>query len=840
MKVLISEKFKKSVPNEKKEVVKNKIKQLNDEIKKLENENKSIRDISKGFSIWKIKNAKEDIYKFRVDQSNRIIFTFTKCLSNWGEIDEYEDENNIHILQYCTHDEQILRAKNINLDGLGYIDIEDMQFSEEIEQDLYDLEDEKYYNTNYNPMEDKISIYSSEDLEKIFGMSSREEIYKLNEKQKIVLRAECPVFLFGSAGSGKTTIAVRKIRNICDSNPDMKVGYFTFSNNLKIESKKIFDCLGKYNKKNKNTNIQFYSIEEYLKKISNNNFDISITNENKNNKNHITRDDNDIEVCYMCKYHNFEKWVYDNNIKKQMQIEDYDLFEIYIEIRGIIKGMIGIDWCQNDPNLYKRSLMDKDYYLNLKPEYSSYKDKEKVYELARRYQNWLSSNEKLFDDNDLTVEAIERIENGDVEKFDFVVVDEIQDLTEKQIYMIYNLVKDPQNVFFAGDYHQTINATYFNTHRIKTLFTVNEEAFTGYNLDLNYRSHKEIVELSKRVSDIRIEKLYQDRKNDYTERYLDSDDDRNYKPILLKKDKENKQKMLEVVDDRHYAAVIVPDEVEKKKFMLENEKNLENSKVMTVSEIKGIERDVIVCYNMISRNYDEWEKIMRIDSEKEGFEKQYIYRPYFNKLYVAITRARKQVCFYEDKESKILNLLSDEGRIEVLDRFDENRFNLNILSTSDDHISAGLDYENNNKYDIAIKEYKKSTSINKNLYIERCEAYNLLNDNKTREAIKVFNSVGNKFFNRGMFEDALKCFNESGNTSAQIKCMVALNNDWSEIQEKLNQRNINIFDAIFDYNELDKKQNDSVIASFLNMCNEYIYEKSCEKIEELSELYNLL
>lgn len=187
-----------------------------------------------------------------------------------------------------------------------------------------------------------------------------------------------------------------------------------------------------------------------MKKISNNNFDISITNENKNNKNHITRDDNDIEVCYMCKYHNFEKWVYDNNIKKQMQIEDYDLFEIYIEIRGIIKGMIGIDWCQNDPNLYKRSLMDKDYYLNLKPEYSSYKDKEKVYELARRYQNWLSSNEKLFDDNDLTVEAIERIENGDVEKFDFVVVDEIQDLTEKQIYMIYNLVKDPQNVFCWG------------------------------------------------------------------------------------------------------------------------------------------------------------------------------------------------------------------------------------------------------------------------------------------------------------------------------------------------------------------------------------------------------
>lgn len=97
-----------------------------------------------------------------------------------------------------------------------------------------------------------------------------------------------------------------------------------------------------------------------------------------------------------------------------MQIEDYDLSELYREIRGIIKGMIGIEWCKNDPNLYKKVLMDKDEYINIKPEYSSFKDKEKAYSLAERYQKYLDK-ENLKDDNDLAREVIEKIENGEIE-----------------------------------------------------------------------------------------------------------------------------------------------------------------------------------------------------------------------------------------------------------------------------------------------------------------------------------------------------------------------------------------------------------------------------------------
>lgn len=810
MKVLVSDKFKNSVPNEKRELVMKKIYELSSELNRLDRENKSIRNIKKGFSIWKIKNSKENIYKLRVDQSNRIIFTFTKYLKNW-ENDEYEDENNLHLLRYCTHDEQILKAKNINLDTLGYINVDDFSMYNDLEKILYDEEDENY-NEYYNPVNDKVSIYSYEELEKIFGLNSRKEIYRLNEEQKKVLRTDCPVFLFGSAGSGKTTISVRKIINIYESNNDIKIGYFTLSSYLKDETKEIFKSFKNYRKVKTDSEVEFYSLEEFLIKS--------------------TRKEN------ICKYNGFERWVEKNNIKKQMQIEDYDLFELYREIRGIIKGMIGIEWCKENPDLYKKVLMDKEEYLSLKPEYSSYKDKEKAYELARRYQNWIEQEKEIYDDNDLARECIEKIDNGEIEKFDFIIVDEIQDLTEKQIYMFYKLVKNSKNVFFVGDYNQTVNATYFNTHRIKSLFTVNEEEFNEYKLDLNYRSSKEIVKLAQRINELRIEKLYKDRKNDYKERYIKSKEIENYKPILLKRGKVNKEKVLSVADDRHYAAIVVPDEIEKKKLLKERNEDGKKSKIMTVAEIKGIEKDVVVCYNMISRNNDIWDEIVELNGEKEGFEKQFLYRPYFNKLYVAITRARKQVCFYEENDCKIFELL--EKQVEKLNEFDENRLNLNVKSTSSNYINSGLNYEKASNYEEAIHEYEKSSSPNKDLYIKRCETYILRRENIIKnEYNKVFESIGNEFFNRGMFEDALNCYQESGNKILKIKCMIALKKDIDEIENIINKENIDIFDIVFNLKELDEEKNNKVILSFLDLCNEMIENKIDKKMDKLQRIENL-
>ena len=59
-------------------------------------------------------------------------------------------------------------------------------------------------------------------------------------------------------------------------------------------------------------------------------------------------------------------------------------------------------------------------------------------------------------------------------KFDFVLVDEVQDLTETEIFFLTTLVKTPENIVFAGDIHQMVNFNSFSFDRLKNLYYKNK------------------------------------------------------------------------------------------------------------------------------------------------------------------------------------------------------------------------------------------------------------------------------------------------------------------------------------------------------------------------------
>lgn len=758
MQVLISRTFIKNVPHEKENIIKSKIYKF---VKELKEKNYNIKNISNGFSVWKVK-GNNNIYKFRVDSANRVLFTFTSKIE-WHK-DDYEDDDNILILDYCNHDEQIHRSKNLDV-NVGYINLENTNYSKEDQEFFNDEIDIKYANYYYDCNSDSIDIYSIDELEKIFGLENKETIKKLNTVQSEILRTKTPLFLFGSAGSGKTTVGIRKIRNLYDYN-NINIGYFTYSTLLKNETEKMFNYLGKKSLNyTNNSTIKFYDMNGYLEKTT--------------------------EIDRVVKYKGFKKWIYDKNILLHLQVSsDIDIFEIYREIRGIIKGMIGIDWGINESNLYNKKLLDKNTYLNLPSKFSTFSNRELAYNIALKYQSWLDEN-NLVDDNDLTVNTLKKLENQNIEKYDFLVVDEIQDLTEKQIYLLYKLVKNPKNVFFSGDYNQTVNATYFNTHRIKSLFKLHSEdiKFEDRKLTLNYRCDKEIVKLANRVNQLRADKLYKD-KNDYDETYVGFDNELNNinleneevcKPRLLNTNNINKKQLLKVADDRHYVAIVVSDEYEKSK--LKNELNIEDN-VFTVSEIKGIEKPYIVCYNVVSRYKEQWKKILnKIDHENE-----HLYRYYFNMFYVAITRARKNICFYEDEICDLYSELDDF--IEYIDEFNEDKLNLNIISTDDDYFITGMEYESKEKYEHAINQYKKSKKDGITVYIKRCEALIL---NEEGDYLK----AGDIFFNIGEYELAMKSYKACKSTEGVIKSMLILEKSYEDIDSVCKKLNLDILDAMF-------------------------------------------
>ena len=63
----------------------------------------------------------------------------------------------------------------------------------------------------------------------------------------------------------------------------------------------------------------------------------------------------------------------------------------------------------------------------------SRQSREWLYELTLRYQAFLQET-GLLDENDLAREFLKKVSQKEMALFDFVIADEIQDLTEIQIY----------------------------------------------------------------------------------------------------------------------------------------------------------------------------------------------------------------------------------------------------------------------------------------------------------------------------------------------------------------------------------------------------------------------
>ena len=88
------------------------------------------------------------------------------------------------------------------------------------------------------------------------------------------------------------------------------------------------------------------------------------------------------------------------------------------------------------------------------------------------------------------------------ELFDFVMIDEIQDYTELQIYFISRLAKNLQHFVMAGDEHQIVNPTLFSEERLKKFFFVMKVGgkLTINKLQRNYRCPDEIVRVANSLS----------------------------------------------------------------------------------------------------------------------------------------------------------------------------------------------------------------------------------------------------------------------------------------------------------------------------------------------------
>ena len=641
MKFLIRENFFKNIKKEKINEIEKNLNYFYQEI--LKNIN-NIRNIPKGFWIKKI-NGVENRYEFRVNNGDRIFFSLDR---------RQDEEEKITFILYSTHDGGVRKGRKAQIKDVREFDIDRSEFVEE----SFEIPQEVYL--DYNQV---ISYEVKDDGEfiKISDSKNKYFYYCLNDEQYDALKENTPLLVAGSAGSGKSTITIRKILNLEEYREVYgvkKIAYFTGNKLLKESIEEQYNL---FREKDTEKITEFYTPREFYKKV------LKVD----------TR-----KIVRLKKFKEFLAFSFPD--RKKMKIED---FNIYFEIMGILKGLM----FDKKPDNWNRDLTKKlipfDEYTSLNKSYSllSFEEKEFIYRIAEKYEEWKSEND-LYDMNDLAVKSI----NSNI-KYDFLVVDEIQDFTEVEIYFMASLIKNPVNILLAGDIHQMINFNSFSFERLRNYYFTKNIRNQEVILSKNYRNSKDIVELANFLTDLRKEYIGNLGVKDYKENFIVDKG----KITLMKPDYE----LLKNIQKDVKFAILVSSKEEK--YNLDRFSDV-HMRVFSIDEIKGLEYDNVICLNLATTNLFAWKKIFNGEVKRDQR-----YRKYFNLFYVGITRCKKNLIIMEDKIQG--NLLLEKIKDFITEANQENKEILSKeinISNKEEWFEEGKRLYNVENYEEAQKAFE--------------------------------------------------------------------------------------------------------------------------------------
>ena len=806
MKILITELFLSHIPQGKESFVLQKMSQF---VREYVASKFNMSVMRTGVSVREIKNNRNGlrIFKLRINKGDRILFTF--------DTDRVRSEYRqaILFLDYCHHDDQAMRGRMI---GVSNQQVEEYLTSEE---SIDEFIDQQYINFDYDPNRVITRVINVETMGQLLDEREDKAVYYLNDEQfECLAPTDAPTFIFGSAGSGKTTINIHKAF-ILAMQP-IKIAYFTYSSYLVEDAKKLFQKIleesPEYRADELLKRVHFYHLNDYISQ--------------------------EVSIYQTVSYEQFRTWVIERQplLLKQLGLGIYDIWK---EIRGIIKGMIPKEWIDYrvnmkewslasdlvevivkkglghvdgedlvlhaeklyeaktrfldqyelkavllmhqilDQYLLNHALIPKEIYLTLDEQYCLYSSsqRELLYELTLRYQMFLSAEGKV-DENDMARQFLNRLMNQKVPLFDFVIADEIQDLTEIQIYCLIRLARNRNNLLFSGDINQTIRPTYFHTGRIESILKTSNThlGFIKHQLVKNYRSTKEVVDLANQVVTLRIQCLGLNKKNDYYEIPI-----RGEQHPIYYFDAKHPLEMVKLIEtglNRHYVAIVVPDGEEKKNF---ERLTQQKGAVFTVEEIKGIEKDYIICYNVMTKYKTAWETILNQDMM---YQNQYRY--YFNLLYVALTRARHHLCFIEEDMPPSL-YEQFESEFLSFDTFDETELKLNQLSTDNQFYKEAQLYERRELYEQAITEYELSQLEEAKTDIARCRA---LMKNKEGHHVE----AGHDLMHLKEYEKAALCYRQGHDRLNYLKALVFQELPFAQIQQEFEKEGSNVLTFVYE------------------------------------------
>lgn len=604
--------------------------------------------------------------------------------------------------------------------------------------------------TDFNEFNKLYSVFLSGSLP--YLNSQQQEIVTLEDKNALVQ---------GVAGSGKTNICIDKIIYGACREYKGKTLYTTYSRGLLIDTEyKISQFkknINEFIKAFEKGNIKFVPNDKNKKTAIENKLgvwldvqeDTAIISKLKRIVDYI---ENKVDYALI-------EDIYKENFNKQVLIADEEVFLkeyigniknyrlaanlekikslsseiIYKEIYGMIFGYADFEGS---------GILSKEDYIAKRANSFSRNEAEIIYAISQDYASFLSQR-NYKDNNSMSRELIENYKGV---KYSLAVVDEVQDLTQISLKLIKAI---SIKMFCVGDALQMINPSYFSFAYLKRLM-FDKDISTVAELKHNYRNSKLIEKLLSKLSD------------------MNSDYFGTHKFVLQSSGAENNTQTSAVnIKDADFTKRLAEGSfdlltvvVNSQKKKQELRKIFKRQEILTVSEIKGLERPAVVLIDVLSENLQKWREMERRTVDRKTADENSVYRYYFNLFYVALSRATQYVYVYESNYIKQFDEFFKQNFENLSTKLAIQRLadTLGTAQLAEEETQERIEeFIKQEQYDNAIFAAQKLEDKEESeLQIRRIEIY--------RDYIRKgeYRQGGVRFWKLGLNDDAKKQFTLSG------------------------------------------------------------------------------
>ncbi len=682
-------------------------------------------------------------------------------------------------------------------------------------------------------LKDWVTDASELDFNKVYFVSNAEYVNlpMLNFKQQELVEIENKNLLVqGVAGSGKTNICISKIIFVACRNYTGKILYTTFSRGLLVDTKNKIE-LFKNNIKQfiedyRNNRIVF--LDKNHKTAIENRLGIFLIVDNETNL--LKKLDKVVQFLENNVDYYLIEDLYKREFEEQVEMADEDTFVkeflknvsnhqlksrldkiknlsysiIYKEVYGLIFGAM----TENET----AQMLDLEEYKRRRENSFSANECEVIYGIAKLYAEY-QKTQNLYDNNKISRKLLENSQK--IKKYSLSIIDEVQDFTEVNL----NLFKKISIKMFAvGDALQMINPSYFSFAYLKRLM-YDEDLTSVAELESNYRNNKKIVEILDDLSDLNT-KQFGTHSFVLTGKSVDEDALTN---VVYSTDEGFAKKLK---NQKFENFTILVNDLKQKQQLRDLFRKQE---ILTISEVKGLERDTVLLYNVLSSNKDKWKILEEFNINHKQADENSVFRYYFNLFYVGVSRAKHNLFVFENDEIKLFG-----------DFFKDNFENLNGEETYKKftEVISKIEIDDDEILERIAEFIKLGQFDNARFYADKFEDDEIrIQQNEKIEAFEKFvfkgrnKDAGIKLWKAGLIHEAKEQFAISGDT----KLVEFLENLEGKNKSKLDAEIVKFYVDFDDNDEAQKLIVDVVKADLKEMQENHRIIK--EKFKELNKKF---